>query len=76
MMNLVPRIFIVNKNGKLHQSWNLVDHELVLTMDVNPSDEFPLLYGLYQFEEYVKRIKQNEFIQENLPEKHPDKINK
>ena len=72
-MNLIARTLVVGKDGSMHQAWDIVGHELIMTMDIKPSSDLPLLYGMYRIEHYLERIKNNAFIQVNLPNSHPDK---
>lgn len=69
------RIFVMDKNGKQHQSWNLdgKGQGMVLTCDIIPGTDLHTRWGMYTIKEYQERIKENDFIQSNI-KKNPPKF--
>lgn len=61
-------------DGRQHQAWELDDKKfgLILTMDTIPNYYVPSFWGLYTQNKYYEKIKNNEFIQDNLSPGHID----
>ena len=68
------RMFIINEDGRQHQSWDLEDSAegLVLVLDIKPGHNLPMAWGLYIEKDYIDKVYYDYFIQSRLDSKHKD----